>query len=136
MDNAMTAASYRTHAAYREAPPGAQATVDAVLAALARFTSPEYGVDHRAHNNSLAVSFTWHDGAEYEVTLNMDGELLRLFRLQYTGAWEWSKEEGRHVPAEEWRTVRAFAKDRAGKVLGPAMAGRAAAKSWTEASAR
>jgi hypothetical protein len=126
---------YHRQPAYTDASPAAQETIDVVFAAVARVTSPDRAVEVAA-DGRLKCAITWHDGAVYEVTLNPDGELLRLFRLQYTGGWEWDELEGRDVPSEEWRTVRAFTKDRAGKILGPALAGRPAAKSWAEASAR
>lgn len=126
---------YQRSAAYVDASPEAQATIDAVRTALARFTSPEYGLDvGPGHNPALGVSFEWHDGAAYRVLLNRQGELLRLFRLQYTGGWEWDEVEGRDVPEEAWRTVRVLSKDRAGKVL--RNVDRPAAKSWAEAAAR
>lgn len=120
---------------YAKAAPEAQATIDAVIAAVARMTSPLYELEVPGPG-TIAIFLEWHDGAQYRVSLTDGGELLRLFRLQYSGFWEWDEVEQRDVPGEEWRTVRAFAKDRAGRVLGPALAGRAAAKSWTEAAAR
>jgi len=135
MEQTTTTRDYHQDRAYKDAAPAAQDTIDVVFAAVARVTSPDRAVEV-AGDGRLKCLITWHDGAEYQVTLNPDGELLRLFRLQYTGAWEWDELEGRDVPAEEWRTVRAMTKDRAGKVLGPALAGRPAAKSWTEAAAR
>lgn len=136
MQETLTGPHYHRDAAYVDAPAAAQETIDVVFAAVARASSPDRAVEHQEHNGALACLITWHDGAEYRVTVNREGELLRLFRLQYTGGWEWDQLEGRPVPAEAWRTVRAFTKDRAGKMLGPALAGRPAANSWTEAAAR
>lgn len=134
---AAPAPKYRKWSQYLNAPAHAREVIDAAHAALARYTGPEFGLDvGPKHSPDLGVSFEWHDGATYRMTLSPEGELRRLFRLQYTGAWEWDEELDREVPEESWRTVRAFTRDRAGRVLGPALAGFPAANSWSEAAAR
>lgn len=129
------APAYRSYDQYLTASPAAQETVDAVRAALAKFTAPTYDIDTTAGTGEVGVSFRWHDGAGYHLTLTRGGELLRLFRIQYTGRMV---EDGAGTMVEEavWRTVRAFSKDRAGKILGRTLEGRPAAGAWTEAASK
>lgn len=129
---AFHAADWTAYDAYRDASATARTTVDAVFTAVRNFTGPDYRLEVDNFGN-LELSFTWHDGAKYRVKVTGGGSLERLFRLELTGGWVPC--DGERVPETLWRTVRAFSRDRAGKLLAglpfpPATA------SWAEAAAR
>lgn len=126
---------YQTWDIYRDSSRAARATMDAVVDAVRKVTSPHYGLARDHRDDFREVSFTWHDGAQYRVTMSGAGVLARLYRLQYTGAMIQDDELG-PIPDVCWRTVRAFSRDRAGKVLAVALADHPAGPAWREAAAR
>lgn len=133
--DAFRQSNYQAWDMYLTASHGARATIDAVFKAVVNVASPLLGMDVDK-NGVLGCSFTWHDGAQYRVQLLSNGQLARLFRYELTGGWAMDVDLGELVPDSTWRTVRSFSKDRAGKVMAPALRDLPALPSWTEASIR
>lgn len=126
-------APYQGWSAYTQAAPEARATVTAVFNAVANVASPAVGLEVQ-NAGVLACSFTWHDGAQYRVDITRHGFLARLYRLELVGGWVHDEALGAMIPDSTWRTVRVFTRDRAGKVLGPALAGFPAFAAWSKAA--
>ena len=127
---------YTTCPEYLDASVRGRSAVDAVFHAVRNHAGPSLAMDE-GRDGTIGCSFVWHDGAQYRIQMTTTGVLLRLFRLELTGEWVHA-ETGDLVPDSVWRTVRAFSRDRAGKVLAldDLVAHQAAATSWTEASGR
>lgn len=126
---------YRSWDVYRAARPAAREAIDAVFDAIRNSASPLLGLDLSTESGMIRCSFTWHDGAQYRVEVTREGLLSRLFRYELTGGWTLDDgAEGGMVPDTTWRTVRTFSKDRAGKVLAPALTGRRGTPAWTRAA--
>lgn len=129
---------------YQHASQAAQATVDAVFAAVEEISLPylAVGLDHRSYSVTAQFSVPGDDPAHptaYLVGIADSGELIRLARLIWTGKWSqpdepWETPE----PDLEWRTVGRFSQDPVGRVLArdAGLAQRPQLPRWIQASTR